>query len=663
MNSLIGTLPVEDLSTQTPERVVFVAQSNKPDEGAANVHLLPVSCSLAPPSLIEDDSRTLDEGGDNPEQQADMHSLCSEHHKSPLGTSTDAPLDYLKLSTYEYAALEERYRTLSRQHCELRKLTLAYDDVIHGSSPHEDPTASAEELRAEAGYEGLRAKAREADVLSPIIREAGGLQALISQAKSVQPLIEQAGGLHELKKMVAEAHMLRLRAKDVGGSQSSDYLVSQANTVRSEQWKHAEPRANVVDPNELRAKALKYDMLQQAFTAIEKGHTIDRRQGGHVSGKTASMEATKSTVPDGRRAAVSEPIMAMNPDRARLLTTAPSARDRELYEPRPLKRKASTKTGSNDVPLGPSRAGRRSIDQVRVNAPKKRHHEIKTQANLMKRPRVDIGRSSALVQATLVPSSTHAASYKANQLRVAISRPVSTYRDENSEQLHYEEQEDEGRTQPIENIQEEVARLIETHAKVVEKARLTPVKGDGSSIDSLLRPVYDLYQPVVKTEEPSGKLHATLLIASPAIRDNKQGKAATMVGNYPIALWTGVSYPSSYNTSDLIKAEEIPSELANFLSTEIMKYVQNIDFKVWNSMPLNSDICVLQHLVDGRRPSNQPQEGRACRACSGACVRLHRPCASLQEIDGVRMVVFMPLRDALRRNVHWMKKGYWIPGV
>jgi hypothetical protein len=32
----------------------------------------------------------------------------------------------------------------------------------------------------------------------------------------------------------------------------------------------------------------------------------------------------------------------------------------------------------------------------------------------------------------------------------------------------------------------------------------------------------------------------------------------------------------------------------------------------------------------------------------------------LDEVDGVRTVVFMPLRDALRRGVAWTERRFWV---
>jgi hypothetical protein len=77
-------------------------------------------------------------------------------------------------------------------------------------------------------------------------------------------------------------------------------------------------------------------------------------------------------------------------------------------------------------------------------------------------------------------------------------------------------------------------------------------------------------------------------------------------------------------------------------------------------MPPNDDTCVLRYLLDGHRPSGQPQELRVCRTCCSRWVRHNRPCALLQVIDGVRTVVFVPLREALRRGVDWTEEAYWV---
>jgi hypothetical protein len=132
-----------------------------------------------------------------------------------------------------------------------------------------------------------------------------------------------------------------------------------------------------------------------------------------------------------------------------------------------------------------------------------------------------------------------------------------------------------------------------------------------------------------------------------------------MVGGYPITLWIGGDNPNNCNPTDLVKANNIPSELAYFISTEMKKYMGNSNFKVWNAMLPNSDTCVLRSLVDGHRPSGLPQDRRTWRTCSSAWLRHHRLYALLQEIDAVRMVVFMPLRDALRRGVAWTEKRFW----
>jgi len=255
-------------------------------------------------------------------------------------------------------------------------------------------------------------KALEADLLRPMVREAGGVQALASRMQSVETLIEEAGGIRELKDLVADAHGLRLRLDEVGGLQGLNHLVSQVNRLRSEQRENTELLAIINGPNGLKAKALKYDMLQQAFAAIERGPINEQSYTSRpkpVMGtsqaqvvRTSPRNHATSTAAARSSAPASEGVAAMNPERARMLSAAPRARDpdRDLYEPPPPKRRPSTKTGSNDVPLGKPRAGRGSSIEQGYGSQKRRHEE-ELQLGIAKRPRIDVGRASELVQATL----------------------------------------------------------------------------------------------------------------------------------------------------------------------------------------------------------------------------------------------------------------------
>lgn len=61
------------------------------------------------------------------------------------------------MASNEYAELEQRYNMLRAQHLELTNLASVYADIIRGSPAIGREATSLEQLRAEAGQEGLRA--------------------------------------------------------------------------------------------------------------------------------------------------------------------------------------------------------------------------------------------------------------------------------------------------------------------------------------------------------------------------------------------------------------------------------------------------------------------------------------------------------------------------
>jgi hypothetical protein len=213
------------------------------------------------------------------------------------------------------------------------------------------------------------------------------------------------------------------------------HLVSQANRQRSEQHDHAKLKASIDGPDGMRAKALKHDMLQQAFAAIQRGPAAEQAQAncfGSLTENTtaagpprrdsASVNTTaaviKSTAPVHSSTPSAGGAPVMNPARARLLSAAPSDRDpdRDLYEAPPPPRQPSTRTGSNDVPLGKPRPGwGSSIEHDSSGGgPKRLRHEDETQSYPAKRPRVDVGRAAAMVQSSLQGTATIASNKPAN---------------------------------------------------------------------------------------------------------------------------------------------------------------------------------------------------------------------------------------------------------
>jgi hypothetical protein len=661
-------------------------------KGVVNVNM-PLVAYSSPPSSVDDSSGLLDKS-DAVSQHGDTSSLCSEFSRNSCCYIDSDIKDQLELATYEYAALEERYRALSAQHSELRKLSMAYHDVTKGSASYGDTDVSIDQLRTEAGREGLRAKALEADVVRPIIRDAGGPQALVSQTQSFQQLLERVGGLEELNNMVLDAQMLRPRVDDVGGLNGLDNLIIRSNLLRSEQREHSELRAQVLGKDGLRDKARKYDELQQAFAAVERGNAIARtpieyvgpgakRSVIHPVIPVSTITHVSKSITQAPRNTSSEVAVKMNPDRARLLTSTPPRSDpnRDLYEPQPLMRDSSRKTGSNDVPLGRLRDTEPSTGQGPQNVATgmKRKYEQEPQNIGAKRPQVDIGRASALLQASFAGTSTDPAFFPFNTDRSHATTDRLSI--ENSREHNQRPSLNYGVEHTFKNRldggQYQVTKREQNRGQDAELNRPAPYRNDRSSVDNLIGTGNRSRQPVVvKREDMSDDPQATRVsdlqaahfldslavvhsdISTAGVND--QGSTKMMVGGYPIALWIGGSNPTSRNPTDLIKPKDVPLALSSFLSGEIKKYMTNIDFKLWNDFPPNSNTCILRYLVEGHRPSGQPQERRACRSCSSAWVRHHRPCALLQEIDGVRVVVFMPLRNALRGGIPWTEKRYWV---
>jgi len=269
-----------------------------------------------------------------------------------------------------------------------------------------------------------------------MICEAGGVQAFITRAQALQTLVDGAGGLQELTEEISTSRVLTHRLAEVGGLQGLDRLVSELYYLRSERCANAELRTGLDGPGGLRSKALKYDMLQQAFAAISRG-PIDRpiraihfptpNVTNRVPMMSAPAQRSKGPVISPARAqllpqitptevpARSAPASSsangpvINPARAQLLYTAPDGRDpdRDLYEPPPPPPKPSKKTGSNDIPLGGKRrreGGASSEQEFAGSDPKRLKYEDEPEpavAPTRRRRKVDVGLASAMVHANI----------------------------------------------------------------------------------------------------------------------------------------------------------------------------------------------------------------------------------------------------------------------
>ncbi|KAL5118414.1 hypothetical protein ACEQ8H_003590 [Pleosporales sp. CAS-2024a] len=91
----------------------------------------------------------------------------------------------------------------------------------------------------------------------------------------------------------------------------------------------------------------------------------------------------------------------------------------------------------------------------------------------------------------------------------------------------------------------------------------------------------------------------------------------------------------SSSPTELVMDDSIPYALARALFEEMNKHLNDSSAQVLKALLPDNDVCVLRRLVDG-------------------------PCGLLQEVNGTRRIVFVPLRLSLRRGVAWTKKQYWI---
>jgi hypothetical protein len=497
------------------------------------------------------------------ENEAGMASLQGMRLSSPVKQSLTYP-DELQLASYKYAALEERHRKLADQHSDLLKLCSTYNEVIYGHCSHDDDKQfpSIGELRAEAGDEGLRGKALEADILRPRIREAGGLQALVTQLQSVRSLIDQAGSLTELEELVYDTHLLQISVDEVGGLQGLHHLISEAESLRLKHQEGVKLRGMLDGPNGLISKAAKYDMLMQAVTDIQNA-PVSLAATHPVSAMRMTSTPLRDKSPIAPLALVTTVALGtINPARAsRIGSAAPQDDpDRDLYEPPPPVQPRN-KTGSNREPLGPPLTGRSTTDHPGHGWLKREPSEdLGAQASVTKRPRLDTNKQWQTCFDQLAHTPW-------NQLRNQTKN------------------------------------------------------GPGSTSQDII------------------------------------------VARYPIALWTGTADPTVFpwSPTQLMPVERIPEALGKFLAVELTKYINDTNVHLWNAMAPNTNTCVLRYLLDGHRPSGQPQERRACRICTSAWVNKPRPCALLQEVADLRMLVVLPLREGMvGSKKNWQNSGHYM---
>ncbi|KAH7363747.1 hypothetical protein BKA66DRAFT_573438 [Pyrenochaeta sp. MPI-SDFR-AT-0127] len=382
------------------------------------------SCEAKEPELLSPEAIKLEveehEGIkssiSHPQVDNSVSSLPSMEGHPALQTEGDSLRKDLT-SQNEYAVLQESHCKLVDQLRKLCQLCSAYTEVIYGFSSHENRNASISQLRAEAGRDGLRAKALETEILRPIINDAGGLQAFISQAQIVRSLIGQTGGLQGLEKAVSQAN---IKVDETEGLHTLGLLVAEVNILRAKQREYDELRCTVDGPNGLKFKAACYEKLEQLFAGFQNisaqaAHQHTGPANASVNGIVATYNAPVESIQNQpHTSSVSTGAATINPARASRIsaTRIEDDPDRDLYEATPLVTEPRNRTGSNKLPLGKSQPASFFFDMTnrRIDKEKKEHNGL--WINAVKRPRIDGGHASASVQASFAGNSirdhTHA---------------------------------------------------------------------------------------------------------------------------------------------------------------------------------------------------------------------------------------------------------------
>lgn len=488
--------------------------------------------------------------------------------------------------------------------------------------------------------------------MKPIIRKAGGLQALVSQIDSVEALIERAGGLHELEELVSDTYLLQISVEEAGGLQGLHNLMSEVKSLRRSRDENLELLARVSAAEQHRSKALKYDQLEHIFTQLSKGQ-VKTHPNGQQPGDTAALSTQDTSVAANtecsqypREPPVDHPstsLVVIDAPRASRIASMPLDKDPDgdLYGARPLvEDKLSRKRRASGIPIDENHITDRRHDQTlrEIFLGKKPFKKMGSRqepaasfpqsllkqeiesppADSSKRRRVDVGRASALVPASL--SGTDSIT---QQSTPEASRPHS------------------GRFSS-----DAVGSASGDREIMMDEAM-----GRNSTASSR-------HEPHLKTERNDRTSIRTQIATS--LSSNYDPRAKVRKNN-PMALWIG-SRKAAYVTTgiNLKQAWEIPSSLGHYLIACINYFVGEGGVEMWDSTPCNSDVCILGWMVDDRKPSRLLEESRACSNCCMSVWGNQRPCAVLLGINGVPTLVFMPLKDEMRLGASWTEKRYWV---
>ena len=564
---------------------------------------------LSPPAVVaaaDDDSRS---------EANDLHSKSN-------GPSTELSqlthIGQLEIAHNEYDALAEDHHKLVRQHDELRQHLGQLDVAQYEYVTLEDRYRRLVQQHKEIHklcldyiriVKGNSSPEEQSASIQQLLVEAGreGLRVKALETAALRPLVQEAGGLQALVSQMKSVHSLIAK---VGGLRGLEELVSDMHTLRvsvDEVGGLQGLQDLVIEGKLLRSKQQDHLDLNSRVDGPD-GLAVKAAKYDKLMQAFNEVEATIREVSIVAPIAPVAPTMGpvLNPARASLIASTPLQYDlnRDLYEPPPL-REPLRKTGSNDVPLGHPQPSGRSVSQAPERNMLKREASNQLQNNMAKRPRVDLTHASNVIKSSLTP-------WDANR--------------------HWQTQ--SSRLQLFESAP--------AMSPPTEPRALVKLEPFGSTRPQHLRSKNQPNNPVSTSNMHPGEM--------------KQSRPGVLFGGYPIALWIGATLPYVPIQSCHIKmGDRIPKSLGNFLVSELTKHINDANVNLWNEMFTNKDTCVLRYVLDGHRPSGQPQDRRACLMCASH----DRPCALLQEVDGVRTIVFMPLRWS-GSDTKWYEKGYWV---
>lgn len=540
----------------------------------------------SPPPLIEDECSMI-EDGETIELPNSGDVLRGKSYIAASALIADSVAAQLQLSTFEYSSLEDRFRKLQRQHGDLQDLASAYSEVIHGFSALNSTTVSINQLQVEAGREGLRAKALENDVVRLLVREAGGLQPLTSQVRTIRALIDKAGGPRELEQFVSDLHVIRDTLDELKGSQGLVDLVPVLRDLLVSKHTYAELQSELHGPNGLKARAAKYDKLVQTFTDVQ--------------GISSSQQPPICTT-------------AMNPARAQMIAAMPveTDPDRDLYEAKAPVAMPNNKTGSNNTPLG--------VSQWQP-ALKRKRSESSASGALAKRPRIDLGRASALVQASspaLINESVTRASSHSKPIEDQAGAAVSKTRVQpNWIPSKCTLREPTGSPSSAQTAAAALktpdwmrsnARFVEGDTRFPSYSSTPPTKDTQSCADA--RPGHVGLLPDTATQHPLLEMnqlgfgsHMALQPAMAAHLDPRYSQVSVwkvLKGflKHAVAFWVGSSNASAawdaYRSYELKKKSKIPDDLLMTLAEELARGIPAAKYSIYETIMPNHDTCILR---------------------------------------------------------------------